>query len=467
MNQSTLFKLLALALLFAAGVTPLAAQSRVKDVATVLGARENQLIGQGLVVGLSGQGDSDASLIRQTIQNMIKRFGLVIDENGIKPKNAAVVMVTAKIPAFSRNGSKLDVTISSLADAKALQGGMLLQTPLVGADGKVYAVAQGSIATGGFLAGTGGPGGSTFQKNHPTVALLPSGALVEREIPTDLFQDGYLQVVLRENDFTSAVRLANAINEQVAPIAQALSSSTVRIFVPKEAQNDDRLMEFVARVENVIFRPDVAARIVINEKTGTIVANTKIRIDSVAVSHGNLTVAITNSQNVSQPNAGTGNVIGVTAGAGGRGGDGGNSAAAAGVLGAAPTPLVVNGNTIFEDDQGNQFPVAPGSTNPIGTRVVMIPGTGQAGVAANGAPGSAGGTGGSLNIAPGAQTAITNQQTTQVTETKPGFLVLDDMPTIQEVATALNTLGVTPRDMMSIFQSMKQAGALQAELILQ
>jgi flagellar P-ring protein precursor FlgI len=451
--RSGLLSLLALLLV----LTNLEAQSRVKDVAMVVGARDNQLIGYGVVIGLNNQGDSDASLIRISIQNLIKKFGLSIAENGIKAKNAAAVMVTAKIPPFARNGSKLDVTISSIADAKALQGGMLLQTPLVGGDGQVYAVAQGSIATGGFLAGTGGPGGSSLQKNHPTVGTIPGGAIVEREIATDLFQGGALQLALRENDFTSAVRLANAINEQVAPLAQAVSGSTVRVFVPKEAQNDDRIMEFVARVENVVFRPDAAARIVINEKTGTIVANTRIRIDSVAVAHGNLSVAITSTQSVSQPNAFTGNIIGNNqAGAGGAGG-----AAASGVVGAAETPLVVNGNTIFEDDQGNQYPVAAGVTPPSGTHVKMIPGTGQSGVA------SAGAAGGNLNQNTGAQTVVTTQTTTDVKEEKPKFLVLDDMPTIQEVASALNSLGVTPRDMMSIFQSMKQAGALQAELVLQ
>ncbi len=458
MNLLILFKRLALiSFLWMIGVSSLFPQSRVKDVAMVVGARENQLIGYGVVIGLNNQGDSDASLIRISIQNMVKRFGLTIEENGIKAKNAAAVMVIAKIPPFARNGSKLDVTISSLADAKALQGGMLLQTPLVGGDGKVYAMAQGSIATGGFLAGTSGPGGSSLQKNHPTVGTIPGGAIVEREIPTDLFQGGFLQIALRENDFTSAVRLANAINEQLAPIAQAMSGSTVRIFVPKEVQNEDRIMEFVARVENVIFRPDAAARIVINEKTGTIVANTKIRIDSVAVAQGNLTVAITSTQNVSQPNAFTGNIIGDNqAGAGGAGG-----AAASGVVGVAATPLIVNGNVIYEDDQGNQYPVPAGTTPPSGSRIKMIPGTGQSGVASNGA------VGGNLTQNTGVQTTVTTQTTADVKEEKPKFLVLDDMPTIQEVATALNTLGVTPRDMMSIFQSMKQAGALQAELILQ
>ncbi len=458
MNPLTLFKrLILIALVLILGASFGFPQSRVKDVAMVVGARENQLIGYGVVIGLNNQGDSDASLIRISIQNMIKRFGLTIEENGIKAKNAAAVMVIAKMPPFARNGSKLDVTISSLADAKALQGGMLLQTPLVGGDGKVYAMAQGGVATGGFLAGTSGPGGAALQKNHPTVATIPGGAIVEREIPTDLFQGGFLQIALRENDFTSSVRLANAINEQMAPIAQAVSGSTVRVFVPREAQNEDRIMEFVARVENVIFRPDAAARIVINEKTGTIVANTKIRIDSVAVAQGNLTVAITSTQNVSQPNALTGNIIGNnTAGAGGAGG-----AAASGVAGVPYFPLVVNGSTIFEDDQGNQYPVAAGATPPSGTRVKMIPGTGQEGVASNGA------AGGNVNQNTGAQTTVTTQTTTDIKEEKPKFLVLDDMPTIQEVATALNTLGVTPRDMMSIFQSMKQAGALQAELILQ
>lgn len=442
---------------------PLRAQSRVKDVASVQGARDNQLVGYGVVVGINGDGDSDSILIHQTIANMVKRFGITVAANSLKSKNAATVMVTARIPANARNGDKIDVSVSSMADAKSLQGGTLLQTPLVGPDGGVYAVAQGSVFIGGMFAGVSGPGGATVTKNTPTAGAIPGGALVEREIPTNLFPNGVLEVVLHEHDFTSAVRMANAINEQIGPISEAVSSSTVQIFVPQEAQVESRRMEFIARVENVLFRPDSPARIVINEKTGTIVANARIRIDRVAVAHGNLTVSIVRSQNVSQPNAFTGNVTGdVKAGSGGAGGSGGT--AAAGVAGAPATPLTVGGNVVYENDQGDQIQVPAGTPPPSGYAVKMIPGTGRPGVPANGAPG---GAGGNVAIDTGARTVVTDQTTTKVEEEQKNFVVFDDLPTVEEVATALNSLGVTPRDMMSIFQTMKQAGALQAELVLQ
>lgn len=463
MNSLIHFRFLFIFALLAGGLSTGWAQSRVKDVASVQGARDNQLVGYGLVVGLNGDGDSDSTLIHQTIANLVKRFGITVAASTLKSKNAATVMVVAKIPAFARNGDKIDVTVSSMSDAKSIQGGTLLQTPLIAPDGTVYAVAQGPVFVGGMFAGVGGPGGATVTKNIPTAGGIPGGALVEREIPTNLFANGVLEVVLREHDFTSAVRMANAINEQIGPMAQAVSGSTIQIFVPKEAQIESRRMEFIARVENVLFRPDSPARIVINEKTGTIVATSRIRIDRVAVAHGNLTVSIVRTQNVSQPNPFTGNVTGdVVAGSGGSGGSGGTSAA--GVPGAAETPMVVGGNVVYENGMGEQIQVPAGTTPPAGYTVKMIPGTGKEGVAANGA---AGGKGGDVNIQSGVRTVVTDQTTTKAEEEKKNFVVFDDLPTVEDVATALNTLGVTPRDMMSIFQTMKQAGALQAELVMQ
>jgi flagellar P-ring protein precursor FlgI len=366
------------------------AQTRVKDVTSFLGARENQLIGYGLVVGLDGKGDSDPVLTRQSVANLVKRFGVTIDEADIKAKNSAVVMITAKIDAFARVGQKLDISVASMGDAKSLNGGILLQCPMMGADGQVYAVAQGSVFVGGFFAGIGGAGGATLQKNFPTSGRIPGGALVEKEIPTEIFQNGVLQIVLRQPDFTSAVRIANAINDQLGgPVANAVNSSTVQVFVPAEFQDELKNMDYVARVENVKFTPDTVAKIVINEKTGTIVANSKIKIARVAVAHGNLTVSIVRDQNVSQPNPFTGNVV---------------------------TGDIGNNNDIQ---------------------------------------------------ASGAQTVVTESTNLNVNEEKRNVIVLDDQPTIDDVAVALNSLGVTPRDMMTIFQTMKEAGALQAELVLQ
>lgn len=428
------------------------AQSRVKDVATVVGARENQLTGYGLVVGLNGTGDSDAALGRQTISNLVRQFGLSVSPEQIKAKNAAIVLLTARMPAFARNGSKLDVTIASVADSKSLSGGTLLQAPLVGADGKIYAVAQGSVLVGGFFAGGDG---ASVARNHPTSATLPGGAIVEREIPTDVFASGALEISLREPDFTSAVRLAAAINEELGRIAEAASASTVRVYVPEAARAPERQMEFVARVENVIFRPDAPARIVINEKTGTVVANSRIRIDQVAVAHGNLTITIVRTQQVSQPNPFTGNTGALIGGAGGDG------AAASGVAGLPATPLRIGENFVYENDLGDQIQLAAGDDPPPGFRLKMQPPTLVPGV---GAEGGAGGT----PLAPGGvRTVVTTEERTDVQEEPANLIVLDEMPTVGEVARALNALGVTPRDMMTIFQTMKQAGALQAELVLQ
>jgi flagellar P-ring protein precursor FlgI len=259
------------------------AQTRIKDVATVGGARDNQLIGYGIVAGLDGQGDSDKQFTQQTISNLARKFGLIVPATDITNKNVAIVTVTANIPPFTQQGTKLNVTVASLADAKSLQGGVLLQTPLVAGDGQVYAVAQGSIFLGGFDAGTGGAGGASVTKNHTTSGVVTDGAIVENEIPTSVFSKGVLEIELRQGDFTSAVRMANAINEQIAPIAEAVSPTTVRVFVPREMQAPEKQMEFVARIENATFVPDVAARIVINERTGTVVANANIQISKVAV----------------------------------------------------------------------------------------------------------------------------------------------------------------------------------------
>ena len=388
-------------LLLFAFVAKLPAQTRVKDVATIEGARDNQLIGYGLVAGLDGQGDSDKLFTQQTVSNMARRFGIHILPTDITNRNVALVMVTVQVPAFSTPGVKLNATVSSLADAKSLQGGVLLQTPLIGGDGQVYAVAQGSVFLGGFDAGTGGLGGSSVQKNHTTSGVVTDGALMEAEIPTTLFSKGVLSIVLNQGDFTSAVRLANAINEQIAPIAEAVSSTRVNVFVPREMQAPERQMEFVARIENASFVPDVNARIVINERTGTIVANANIQISKIAVAYGNLTVAISSSPEVSQPN------------------------------------VYVNPDAI-----GSPGVAGGATTPPVG--------------------GGAGGLGGQ-----GIHTQVINQTTTSVQEDKRRMVVFHEMPTVEDIAFALNSMGATPRELMSILQSIKDAGALNAELVLE
>jgi flagellar P-ring protein precursor FlgI len=397
------------------------AQTRIKDVATVEGARDNQLIGYGIVAGLDGQGDSDKQFTQQTMANIARRFGIIIAPTDITNKNVAIVMVTANIPPFTRQGTKLNATVASLADAKSLQGGVLLQTPLVGGDGQVYAVAQGSVFLGGFDAGAGGAGGATVTKNHTTSGVVTDGAMVENEIPTTVFSKGVLEIVLRQGDFTSAVRMANAINEQIGQIAEAISPTTVQVFVPKEMQCPERQMEFVARVENASFVPDVSARIVINERTGVVVANANIQISKVAVAYGNLTVSVTSAPEVSQPDGYSDNSVNI-GGQGGTAGAGGNA--------------------------------SPG-------------GGGRHGGRGGNSVGGDGGRGGSAGGNSGVQTEVVNRTTTNVQEEKRAIVVFNDMPTVEDVAFALNSMGATPRELMSILQSIKDAGALNAELVLE
>jgi flagellar P-ring protein FlgI len=357
---------LCLALAMAAEAMPL------RDLAIVSGARDNQLIGFGLVAGLAGDGDKDPVYTQQTLANLLQRYGLNVPASTLSSKNIGVVMVTADIPAFIKPGARLDVQVASMGDAKSLQGGVLLQTPLLGADGKVYAVAQGPLAVGGFSVGggSGGGGGASVTKNHPTVGTIINGALVEKEIPATVVHNDTIELLLREPSFTSASRMAEAINLAFTNSAQALDSTTVKVRLPDELE--DRPVDFIARLEEVDVNPDTPARIIINERTGTIVATSAIRISRCAVSQGNLTLTVANTLDVSQPN-----------------------------------PFSKTGTTV-----------------------------------------------------------VTPRTDTKVTENKTGIVSLPELPTVEKVASTLNSLGVTPRDMMAIFQAMKQAGALQAELII-
>ena len=347
--------------------------SRIKDLIDVEGARDNQLNGYGLVVGLANTGDSKIDSTLQTIANALKNYGVNVPMDDIKSGNVAAVMVTADIPPFVKPGTRIDVTVSSIGDSKTLQGGVLLQVPLQGADRTVYAVAQGPIAVGGFLGGQGGPGGATVQKNHPTVGTIPNGAIVEREIPTQVVRNGSLNLMLRDADFTSAARMAESINRVFPNTAVARDSKTVNVLLPPEYNNYE--VNFLATIGSIELEPDTTARVVINERTGVIVATSNVRVSKVAVSHGSLTISIASNLTASQPNA----------------------------------PFFGN---------------AAGET-------VVLPST-----------------------------------TTDVNEQKGGFKIVEEAPTINDVAAALNALGVSTRDMMSIFQTMKRAGALQAELVL-
>ena len=270
---------------------------RLRDLAMIAGARDNQLVGIGMVAGLAGEGDKDPTYTQQAIANMLQRYGITVAATTLSAKNVAVVMVTADIPAFVKPGTRLDVQVSSMGDAKTLQGGVLLQTPLFGADNKVYAVAQGPMSIGGFVAGGGGGGGATVTKNHPTVAQIIGGAIVEREIPTTIVRDHSVELLLREPGFTSAARMAAAINEIFTNSARAVDSTAVHVIIPAGIEASP--VDFIARLEGIEMNPEMPARIIINERTGTIVATSRVRISACAVSHGNITINVASTLDVS------------------------------------------------------------------------------------------------------------------------------------------------------------------------
>jgi flagellar P-ring protein precursor FlgI len=346
--------------------------ARVKDLTLVDGGRDNQLVGYGLVVGLAGDGDSNAIATLRSVANVLQRYGINVSASDLKAKNTAAVMVTADISAFLKSGTRIDVNVASMGDAKTLQGGVLLQTPLMGGDGRVYAVAQGPVAIGGFVGGAGGPGGATVQKNHPTTGIISNGAIVEREIPTSFVRDNVCRLLLHNPDFTTASRMADAINGRWPASASAVDAATISVTMPETFRGRD--VAFIADLGQIETTADSLARVVINERTGTIVATSTVRISQVAISHGALTITVTSNVGISQPNA----------------------------------------------------------------------------------------------FSPGGQTAAVQTTQANVNEARGGFAVLpvSDPPTIERLAQALNALGVSTREMMAIFQTLKRSGALQAELVI-
>ncbi len=343
--------------------------ARIKDFAYFLGSRSNALIGYGLVVGLNGTGDNtNTQFTVNTLANLLDNMGIHVDPTQTKTKNVAAVMVTAKLPAFSRSGSRIDIEASSIGDAKSLEGGTLLMTPLKGPDGKVYALAQGPISTGGFA--VGGASGSSVQKNHPTVGFVSGGALVEKEVPVQYAELPVLDLVLKTPDFTTANKTALAISGAVPGItARAVDAGTIKLDVPAGQRNE--MVSMITRIENLEVQPEVAAKVVVNERTGTIVIGENVRISPVAVAHGSLTVQITEKPTVSQP-----------------------------------------------------LPFSQG------------------------------------------QTTVTPQTSIQVQEGKGALAVVGGGVTIGQVIQGLNAIGATPRDLINILQSIKAAGAMQAELEL-
>jgi flagellar P-ring protein precursor FlgI len=273
-----------------------AGATRLKDLAGLEGVRDNQLIGYGLVVGLFGTGDRRQTLFSaQSLTNLLERMGLTVPPTAIQVKNTAAVMVTSTLPAYAQPGTRIDVTVAAIGDASSLQGGILVMTGLKAPDGQVYAVAQGPAVVGGFVAGGGGNG---QQVNHPTVGRIPDGALIERASPTVKITDS-LKLQLRQADFTTAARVAEAVNQKFGAIAKAENAALIAVSVPAEFQKAPT--EFVAELERLTIDPDHKTRIVINERTGTIVMGKDVRIAPVAVMQGNLTVEVQTQLNVSQP----------------------------------------------------------------------------------------------------------------------------------------------------------------------
>lgn len=336
---------------------------RVKDLVEIEGVRENRLVGYGLVVGLNGTGDkSDVTV--QAVVNMLSRMGLRVNRDDIKAKNVASVVVTADLPAFAKPGMKIDVIVSAMADAKSLQGGTLVMTPLLGPDGKVYAIAQGPVSIGGFSAGAQGAG---VQKNHPTVGRVPEGGIVERAVSWDINQREQLKLLLRNPDFTVSENLAERINQVLnGPYARALDSSTVQLDIPPIFKG--HVVELIKTIEQLDVPVDSPAVVVINERTGTVVIGSHVQIEPVAIAHGGLTIEISTQYKVSQP-----------------------------------------------------LPFSRGKT------------------------------------------AIVPESKIEAKEGKAHLIPVQGA-TLGELVNALNALGVSPRDIIAIFQALKESGALKAEL---
>jgi flagellar P-ring protein FlgI len=280
---------------------PLPVQAaRLKDIAYIEGVRPNQLVGYGVVVGLNGTGDrKGTAFTSQSIANLMERLGVRVNPLDLKLANVAAVVVTADLPPFSRPGVKLDVTLSSVGDATTLQGGVLVMTPLKGADGKTYAVAQGAVSVGGF---TVSGGGDQAQRNHTTVGVISRGALVEKDVPFDLFAKGQVKILLREPDFMTATRVQSAVNMFLGSTS-AKAHDSGSVVLPLDESKAQDPVELVAQLEQLNVEPDVAAKVVVNERTGTIIMGENVRISTVALAHGNLNITIRQENQVSQPGA--------------------------------------------------------------------------------------------------------------------------------------------------------------------
>jgi flagellar P-ring protein precursor FlgI len=406
--RRALLALFAMALL-ALNAGPALALSRIKDIADFEGVRDNLLVGYGLVVGLSGTGDSlnNAIFTRESLIGMLERLGVNARDTALRTNNVAAVMVTATLPPFARQGARIDVQVSALGDAKSLLGGTLLVTPMLGADGEVYAVAQGSVAGVGVAARGQG---TSVTKGVPTSGRVTAGAIVEREVGFELTKLQTVNLMLRNPDFTTARRVAQVVNSYLkTPAARPLDPSTVLIVMPAEFKGD--LVAILTDIEQLRVEPDQVARVVIDEANGVIVMGENVRISTVAVAQGNLTVKITETPQVSQP----------------------NPFAPAGQA----TTFAPNASTTPPTSQSPGLPPAP---NQDGVQF---------------APGG------------GGQTVVVPRTDVKVDEQADRRMaVLPAGVSLQELVNSLNALGVGPRDMISILQAIKASGALQADIEL-
>ncbi len=353
------------------GADPASASSRIKDIVTFEGVRDNLLVGYGLVVGLNGSGDTlnNSPFTRQSLESMLERLGVNVRNAKLNSKNVAAVIVAANLPPFARQGSRIDVSVSTLGDAKSLLGGTLLVTPLIGADGQVYAVAQGSAVVGGF---TAGGQAETIVKGVPTAGRIPSGGIIEREVGFEFAAQKKIHVSLRNPDLTTARRVAQAINTFLkTPAALVLDPGTVLLTTPPSYSGN--MVRLLADIEQLRVEPDQPARVVIDESTGVIVMGSEVRVDTVAIAQGNLTIRVTETPQVSQPAP----------------------------FAQAGTTVTVPRTEIEVDEQEGQ-----------------------------------------------------------------NLVVVNTGVSLQELVDGLNALGIGPRDMISILQAIKAAGALQAEIVV-
>ncbi|MHB8110351.1 MAG: flagellar basal body P-ring protein FlgI [Syntrophorhabdaceae bacterium] len=275
----------------------LADAARIKEMGYINGARNNQLIGYGLVTGLAGTGDKTQTIFtNQSLANMLETMGIRVDPKATKVNNVAAVMVTCNLPPFARIGSKIDVTVASIGDAKSIEGGVLVATPLKGVDGQVYAMAQGPMIVGGFLASGQG---ASVQKNHPTVGRIVNGASIEREVLSEDYKGSNIMIALKMPDFTNARRIVDRINETFRDSAHAKDAGTVTVRIPGDMRGDP--VKFLSIVENMDVKTDMQAKIVVDEKTGTVVIGENVKVSTVVISHGNISVQVKEDTRVSQP----------------------------------------------------------------------------------------------------------------------------------------------------------------------